>query len=297
MLPAQTHRILLVLGGSKTRQTLRRTFGGKERGWVLAAVLSDTRPDKMDFPPRGLPVHDAVEFVPLWCPSRQSTPLEADAGWSIPSEEPPGTTCRYRCIVINASCTGATDVKPLLTEKEKRRSSFSQAGYCSILAFHLCKIPLCHAPLPRALLITAFLQKILSDREHTVVLYHPPLWKQESQIKPGGSYLAAPAISCHSQSALGFSWEQCWALPPPAAEGGTIPAKPRHQGPPSTATAPWKGAPGCRMDWGRAALPGVPLAGVPGRDDPVQFFQIVRHCPCSSVSLQRSHHCSSEKGK
>lgn len=80
LLPAQTHSIHLVLGESQTRQTLRRTFCGKERGWVLAAVLGDKWPNKMDFPPQGLLVRVAVEFAPLSCPSKQSTPLEVEAG-------------------------------------------------------------------------------------------------------------------------------------------------------------------------------------------------------------------------
>lgn len=47
---------------------------------MLAAVLGDKWPNKMDFPPQGLLVRVAVEFAPLSCPSKQSTPLEVEAG-------------------------------------------------------------------------------------------------------------------------------------------------------------------------------------------------------------------------
>ena len=59
-----------------------------------------------------------------------------------------------------------------------------------------------------ALLITASLQKILSDREHIVVLNHPPLSKQPL-IKLGGSYTAALAISRHSCQ---YPWLQLRAV-------------------------------------------------------------------------------------
>lgn len=52
-----------------------------------------------------------------------------------------------------------------------------------------------------ALLITASLWKIVSGREHAVELNHPPVSKQ---MKLGGSYMAALAISRHGHECPWF---------------------------------------------------------------------------------------------
>lgn len=134
LFPAWTRRIHLALGGTKTRQILRRTLCGKERGWMLAAVLRDMQSTKLLHPPWGLPLHDAVVFASLWSPSRQDAPLEADEGWSIPLQEPPGTIWGHSCSLIHVSYRGATNVKQLLAVGEKKENNLSQAGHCSVLA-------------------------------------------------------------------------------------------------------------------------------------------------------------------
>lgn len=107
-------------------------------------------------------------------------------------------------------------------------------------------------------LITASLQKILSEREHAVLLNHPPLSKQSHRSSwEAATWLLQP---CHvtATRVLGFSGEQSWPPPPPPAEAGTIPAKPGHQGPPSLAAAPSTGAPSCRMRPGQGCIASGP---------------------------------------
>lgn len=139
----------------------------------------------------------------------------------------------------------------------------SLAVWANVYWFFVCakKPPVSCTPSQggvHTLLVTASLQKILSDREHAAVLNHPPLSKQSHRSSwEAATWLLRP-FHVTATSVLGFSWEQSWPPPLPAAEAGTIPAKPGHQGPPCLAAAPWTGAPRCRMRPGQGCIASGP---------------------------------------
>lgn len=209
----------------------------------------------------------------------------------------------YRC-KATPRCKGE---KGILAFLSRSLLCISLAVWANVYWFFICKKkrknkpknPVSCTPSQggvHALLITASLQKIPSDREHTVVLNHPPLSKRSHRSSwEAATWLLRPFHTA-AASVLGFGWKQCWALLLPAAEAGTIPPCQGTRDLLPLMLLLGQALLAAGWGWSRGALPGDLLAGVPVGDGQVPLFRIDRSkacCTCRSVSLQRFHNCNS----